>query len=52
MGVYIDVNYNTGGFDDSVLVRFGGIAMPVAIGETLHHLLQSFALSLFFLLGF
>ena len=28
----------TRGLDDPVLVGLGGIAMPLAIGETLHHL--------------
>ena len=30
----------TRGFDDPVLVGFGGIAVPLAVGETLHHLRQ------------
>jgi len=31
----------TGSLDDSVLVGFGGIAVALAVGETLHHLLRS-----------
>ena len=30
----------TGSLDDSVLVGFGGIAVALAVGETLHHLRQ------------
>ena len=28
------------GFDDPVLVGLGGIVVPLAVGETLHHLRQ------------
>lgn len=28
---------DTGGFDDAVLVGLGGVAVALAVGETLHH---------------
>lgn len=51
--IYYVLNIITRGFDNSVLVRLGGIAMALPIRETLHHLPQlAWAFSLTLLLEF
>lgn len=36
---------STWGFDDAVLVRLGGVAMALAVGQTLHHFHLTFELA-------